>query len=79
MVQDFWHSFKTLSRTITGTARNFSLSYSPDMDWNKEYGDFISDKACIGAYKVTGRKIPVNMIPEWKWTKGIIPEGGDPG
>ena len=56
---------------------SFSLTYNPDMSWDKEYGIFSSDRACIGAYKMTGRKIPVNMLTEWKWTQGIIPEGGE--
>ena len=58
------------------TGQVFSLSYSADMDWDKDWGNFISDRACLVAYRTIGRKIPVNMIPEWKWTKGIIPEVG---
>jgi hypothetical protein len=59
----------------TRNGGSFSLSYNPDMSWNKDYGDFLSDRACIGMYALTGRKVPVNMLPEWEWTNGIIPEG----
>lgn len=46
----------------------FSLDYSPDMQWESSYGTFASDMACIGIYAISGKKIPVHMIPEWKWT-----------
>ena len=59
----------------TRNGPRFSLSYNPDMEWKNAYGNFLSDKACIGAYALTGRKIPVNLVPEWKWTGGIIPQG----
>jgi hypothetical protein len=55
--------------------QNFTLTYSPDMDWSTDYGNFFSDKACLGGYSLTGRKILVNMVPEWKWTGGVIPDG----
>ena len=43
-----------------------SLDYQPAMNWKKEYGTFVSDIAIIGAYKLTGSRIPVQMVPEWK-------------
>lgn len=55
--------------------QSFSLTYSPDMEWDPDYGNFLSDKACMGAYAMTGRKILVDMVPEWKWTGGVIPDG----
>jgi hypothetical protein len=51
----------------------FSISYSPEMDWSSEYGSFASDRACIGIYNLSGRTVPDQLIPEWKWdvdTKG---------
>ncbi|MEO5998197.1 MAG: hypothetical protein ABIN89_15735 [Chitinophagaceae bacterium] len=49
-----------------------SLDYHPDMGWKKEYGPFQSDMANMGAYALTGDRIPAKMIPEWKWTQGIV-------
>ena len=48
------------------------LEYQPDMTWKKEYGPFKSDIGNIGTYALTGNRIPSKMIPEWKWTKGIV-------
>lgn len=45
----------------------FTLTYSPEMDWKTEDGSFESDRGCIGTYRLTGRMVPTQMIPEWKW------------
>lgn len=50
----------------------FFLEYQPDMNWKKEYGPFISDIGNVGAYQLTGNRIPAKLIPEWKWTKGVV-------
>ncbi len=55
--------------------QTFSLTYNPDMEWNSSYGSFLSDRACIRPYAMTGRKIPVNLVPEWQWNGDVIPEG----
>jgi hypothetical protein len=55
---------------------SFNISYKPDMKWNPDYGPFASDRACLGTYALTGQKIPVNMVPEWKWTHGVIKNEG---
>ncbi len=49
-----------------------SLQYQPEMNWKKEYGPFKSDIGNIGAYALTGNRIPAKMIPEWKWTNGVV-------
>jgi len=53
--------------------KSFSIKYTPDMDWKSEYGPFASDRGCIGTYKLTGQRVSAKLIPEWKWTGGIIP------
>lgn len=52
--------------------QKIGLEYKPEMNWKKEYGVFQSDIGNIGAYQLTGNRIPAKMIPEWKWTKGIV-------
>lgn len=52
---------------------DFSIEYKPDMDWKSEYGPFLSDRGCIGTYALTGKRVPAKLIPEWKWTNGIVP------
>ena len=53
--------------------KSFSVTYSPDMDWKIEYGPFASDRGCMGTYQLTGQRVSAKLIPEWKWTGGIIP------
>ena len=53
--------------------KGYSFPYRPDMAWNAGYGPFASDRACIGTYMLSGRRVPAALIPEWKWTAGIIP------
>lgn len=55
----------------------FSLSYNPQMEWKAGYGPFTTDIACIGTYALKGGRIPVHMVPEWKWTGGKNPGNGD--
>ncbi|MEJ7739677.1 MAG: hypothetical protein WKF97_19810 [Chitinophagaceae bacterium] len=49
-----------------------SLEYQPEMNWKKEYGPFKSDIGNIGAYALTGNRVPAKLVPEWKWTNGVI-------
>ena len=53
--------------------KSLSVSYAPDMEWEFEYGPFSSDRGCIGTYRLTGQCVSAKLIPEWKWTGGIIP------
>ncbi len=50
-------------------ARNgtsFTLRYAPDMDWSTDDGEFVSDRGLIAPVKLTGRRLPAQMIPEWR-------------
>ena len=41
-----------------------NLGYAPDMDWQADFGAFVSDKACIGIYPLSGVMSPSRGIPE---------------
>lgn len=61
------------------TNGDFSMDYRADMVWKAEYGPFVSDRACIGVYNLTGQlhsgamghRESWLMNPEWassdKW------------
>ncbi len=59
--------------TCTVKQQEIAIAYEPAIKWKKEYGDFKSDISNIGMYQLTGNAVSANMIPEWKWTNGIIP------
>jgi len=46
--------------------RGFALRYAPDMDWKPEYGAFISDRALFTPVRMSGRRLPAAMVPEWQ-------------
>ncbi|MGN6555083.1 MAG: hypothetical protein ACTHLW_15355 [Verrucomicrobiota bacterium] len=45
----------------------FTMSYSPDMDWNDTDGSFYGDRVCIGTYQMIGQKYPASQVGEWLW------------
>ena len=45
---------------------HFSIGYSPEMDWNPRDGAFASDRVCLVPYSLSGRAVPVELVPEWK-------------
>ena len=47
--------------------QDLSLSYSPEMAWRSEYGDYAADRALIGTYKLSGTAFPADMVPEWRY------------
>ncbi|MEJ7768382.1 MAG: hypothetical protein WKF89_11270, partial [Chitinophagaceae bacterium] len=51
---------------------NLSLEYEPGMTWKRDDGPFKSDIGNIGGYALTGVRVPAKLIPEWKWTNGIV-------
>src|SRR6185503_13426611 len=42
-----------------------SLSYSPDLEWRSAYGEFVSDRGLIAPVRLSGERLPAQMIPEW--------------
>ncbi|HYW35790.1 MAG TPA: hypothetical protein VE868_10320, partial [Balneolaceae bacterium] len=62
--------------SVSRKGASFDISYQPKMKWNPANGAFSSDRGCMGTYRLTGEKVPVDMIPEWKWTQGKIDNSG---
>lgn len=72
-----WGMFVVLQNpflTWQQSGKRISASYSPDMEWKKEYGLFTSDKCCIGIYKLSGTRYPLRMVREWEY----VPAGSMP-
>ncbi len=44
----------------------FAVSYSPAMEWRREWGAFESDRALLAPYRSSGRIQPAHMVPEWR-------------
>jgi hypothetical protein len=53
-----------------------SLGYTPEMSWRQSWGQFASDIACIGAYSLSRRRLPREMIPEWQPAPPVTPDNG---
>ncbi|PYX67664.1 MAG: hypothetical protein DMG78_27220, partial [Acidobacteria bacterium] len=53
-----------------------SLGYAPEMPWRQSWGQFASDIACIGAYSLSRRRQPREMIPEWQPAPRLTPDDG---
>ena len=50
----------------------FSLRYAPEMEWQAAWGPFPCDRACLGPYRLSGRKIPKEPVPEWRLAKSEL-------
>ena len=51
---------------FTSNGTSFALRYAPDMEWRPEYGVFTSDRGLISPIRLTGNRLPAQMIPEWR-------------
>ncbi len=49
----------------------FSLRYAPEMEWQTAWGPFPCDRACLGPYRLSGRKIPKDPVPEWQLATSV--------
>lgn len=45
--------------------QSVTIGYTPEMEWQQAWGEFASDTACIGAYRLSGRRKPREMVLEW--------------
>jgi hypothetical protein len=61
--------------TFTHDARSFALRYAPDMDWDLGNGPFEADRGLLAPTRLTGRRLPAAMVPEWR----LGAEAGEPG
>jgi hypothetical protein len=50
-----------------------TLGYAPDMEWTKSYGAFASDRGLIAPVRLSGRRLPARMIPEWRQAGDTLP------
>jgi hypothetical protein len=57
--------------------QSFSLTYRPDMDWNLDDGPFAADRGLLAPYRLTGRRLPDRMLPEWKLGPADAGQGMD--
>jgi hypothetical protein len=51
---------------FTHDEASFTVRYAPDMDWDPGWGPFESDRGLLVPYRLTGRRLPARMIPEWR-------------
>jgi hypothetical protein len=43
-----------------------TLRYAPDMEWKTTYGAFQSDRGLVAPVRLSGRRLPARMSPEWR-------------
>jgi hypothetical protein len=58
----FLHSERDADRPT-----EFRVSYAPAMSWRSADGDFVADRGLIAPYRLTGRRQPLHMTPEWRY------------
>ncbi len=58
---------------VTVEGRNVMLQYAPDMQWSAGDGAFESDRALLAPVRLTGRRIPEGMTPEWQAVQAGTP------
>lgn len=56
--------------------QSVSIAYSPEMEWQQNWGKFESDIACIGAYRLSGERLPREMVLEWHIPPAQMPQDG---
>ncbi|HXH06117.1 MAG TPA: hypothetical protein VNI83_05945 [Vicinamibacterales bacterium] len=56
----------------------FEVAYAPAMTWRAADGPFIADRALLVPARLTGRRVPARMIPEWA-LPDAAPTGDDAG
>ncbi|HEV8598999.1 MAG TPA: hypothetical protein VGQ69_06535 [Gemmatimonadales bacterium] len=50
-----------------------TLGYAPAMEWQASYGAFRSDRGLIAPVRLSGRRLPAHMIPEWRVSGDTLP------
>ena len=58
------------------SGQSVSIEYSPEMEWRQSWGNFESDLACVGTYRLTGERLPREMVLEWQIPPSHLPENG---
>lgn len=62
---------------VVAEETSVSIGYEPDMEWTPEWGSFASDRALIAPYVSTGRRLPRQMLPEWRMGSRDATDGMD--
>lgn len=63
-----WSLFFMLQNPFMSWSKEGSrvaVSYIPDMDWDPEFGSFVTDRLCIGLQSRSGIRFPSVALPEW--------------
>ena len=53
-----------------------TISYAPEMQWRQAWGEFTSDTACIGTYRLSGHRLAREMVKEWHLAPPKTPDDG---
>ena len=65
---------------VSREKQTVSVSYDADMKWETKWGPFVSDISCLGLYRLTGERIPAEMVLEWKLpSHALVDDGADQG
>jgi len=61
---------------VERNGQSAAISYVPEMEWRQEWGSFTSDIAAIGTYRLSGRRLPREMVKEWRTPPEQTPHDG---
>jgi hypothetical protein len=61
---------------VQRSGQSVSIAYSPEMEWRESWGKFKSDIACIAAYRLSGERLPREMVLEWRIPPSHLAEDG---
>ena len=61
---------------VQRNGQSVAISYSPEMEWHQQWGTFASDIACVGTYRLSGRRMPREMVLEWHLPPAQTPDDG---
>ena len=56
--------------------QSVTIGYAPEMEWHEASGEFESDVACIGVYRLSGRRMAREMTLEWHLPPTQTPDDG---
>lgn len=45
---------------------SFSIGYAPAMEWHEAHGPFPADRGLLAPYRLSGRRLPGQVVPEWR-------------
>lgn len=57
--------------------QTLTVRYAPDMDWHFGDGPFEADRGLLAPYRLTGRRLPAAMTPEWAFDAAPAESGMD--